>query len=74
MEPFTTDILASKTPSTIKGWEIKGGKCSQWGKKEQMQGHPSGKFGLLWALFIFWKAATVAEEQQIVEEKNKHVS
>lgn len=33
MELFITSVLASKTSSTIKGGEIKGGKCSHRGKK-----------------------------------------
>lgn len=32
METFTTNVLTSKTPSTIKGGKIKGGKCSHWEK------------------------------------------
>lgn len=43
MEPFTTNILASKTPSTIKEWGIKRGQVFTRGeKKEQRQRHPLG--------------------------------
>lgn len=76
MEPFTTNILASKTPSTIKEWEIKRRQVFTLGGKKNSQGED-----IHLGDAVYYELFSFSERQQQLQgssgscgEKNKHIS
>lgn len=64
------DTLNFKTPSTAKECKMEGICVTlEETKTVQMWWRPSRSFALLWILFIFWKAATVALYKSIMKGK-----
>lgn len=56
-EPFTTNIPASKSPSAMKEWEIKGGKCSHWDLKKAQARTPTWEIRSIMNSFHFPKGS-----------------
>lgn len=67
MEPFTTNIPASKSPSAMKEWAAKGGKCSHWDKKKKKSTGEDAHLGGS----VYYELLSFSERQQQLQSSRR---